>query len=82
MLWQKLILTILFPRKHAMQLQFPRQNGHASSIASSDIVGYLYSVEQRINSNNNIHPQEVKRASNSTMRPKNFKKTFKQKKLK
>lgn len=28
-------------RKHALQLQFPRQNGQASAISASDILGYL-----------------------------------------
>lgn len=35
-MWQNLTLGIMFLRKQSLQLQFPRQTGHSSAIASSD----------------------------------------------
>lgn len=34
-------LTGASRRKHALQLQFPRQNGQALAISSSFVIGYL-----------------------------------------
>jgi hypothetical protein len=43
---EKLTLIGVSNRKHALQLQFSRQNGHASAIASSAVLGYLHTQHQ------------------------------------